>query len=114
MSNIYKKIYDTLSPLGYPVREQGTYGEDEVLPDTLVTYQLVDEPDLAHYENSPSGKVPRFQVALYSKDPAIKQNADTLLRSVMLPAGFMRSSGRDLPFDPDTGHYGYTSDYRYF
>ena len=114
MSNIYKAIYDALSSLGYQVREQGTYAEDEVLPETLITYQLIDEPDSAHYENIPVGKISRFQVAMYSKDPVIKQSADNLLRSVMFPAGFMRASGRDLPFDKDTGQYGYTSDYRYF
>ena len=114
MSNIYKKIYDTLVHLGYPVREQGTYGDDEVLPETMITYQLVDDPDSSHYENIPTSKIPRFQVVLYTKNPAIKQSADKTLRSVLLPAGFMRASGRDLPFNKDTGHYGYVSDYRYF
>ena len=114
MSNIYKKIYDTLITLGYPVREQGTYGEDEVLPETMITYQLIDEPDSAHYENIPVGKIARFQVAFYSKDPTKKQSADSVLRSVLLPLGFLRVSGRDLPFNKETNHYGYTSDYRYF
>ena len=114
MSNIYKAVYDALSALNYPVREQGTYSEDEILPDSLITYQLIDDPDLAHYENIPVSKISRFQVNIYSKDPAVKQSADGLLRSVMLPAGFTRSGGRDLPYDSNTGHYGYASDYKYY
>ena len=114
MSNIYKTIYDALSSLGYPVREQGTYAADEVLPVTMITYQLIDEPDSAHYENLPFGKITRFQIAFYAKDPSKKQSADGLLRSVMIPAGFLRASGRDLPFNSDTGHYGYISDYRFY
>jgi len=55
-----------------------------------------------------------MQTTVYSKSPGIKQNADNLLKGVMLPAGFIRVSGRDLPFSQSTGHYAYTSDYRYF
>ena len=114
MSNVYKTIYDTLATLGYPVREQGAYAPDEILPETHITYQLVEDADAAHYDNIPAGKSSRIQLTLYSKDPAVKQSADSTLRSVLVPAGFMRVSGRDLPYEKETGHYAYTSDYRYY
>ncbi|NJD02030.1 MAG: hypothetical protein FIA99_05420 [Ruminiclostridium sp.] len=114
MSNIYKRVCDALEPLGYPVREQGSYAKDEDQPETHITYQLIDAPNNSHADNSPTSTTPRMQLALYSRRPATKQDADRLFKSVMLPAGFMRAGGRDLPFNPETGHYGYTSDYKYF
>lgn len=114
MSEIHSLIYNTLVALGYPVREQGTFAPDATLPETFITYQIIDQPNDTHYDNVPASTTTRVQVALYSKRPAIKQAADQTLKSVMLPAGFLRVSGRDLPFSSSTGHYGYTSDYRFY
>jgi len=113
VADIYKKIYDALDALGYPVREQGTYALGETLPETHITYQIIGQPNITHYDNAPASTTTRVQISLYSKKPAIKQAADTTLKAVMLPAGFRRASGRDLPFDQKTRHYGYTSDYKY-
>lgn len=114
LSNIYSIIYDTLQPLGYPVKEQGTYPKDAVLPETFITYLIVDSPNETHYDNKPESTTYRVQLCLYSKKPSIKQNADELFKSVMLPGGFLRVGGRDLPFNANTGHYCYTCDYRYY
>lgn len=114
MSNIYELVYNTLIQLGYPVREQGTYGENETLPETFITYQIINEINDTHYDNKIASTTITVQLALYSKKPAIKQSADQLFRSVMLNAGFLRISGRDLPFNSSTGHYAYTSDYIFY
>jgi len=114
MANIYNLVYTALASLGYEVREQGTFSEDEALPATFITYTLISKGDIRHSDNEPTSSVGRVQVALYSTDPAIKQAADGLLFGVMKAAGFMRAGGRDLPFDPTTGHYGYACDYRLY
>ena len=114
VANIYSTIYNALDALGYPVREQGTFSEGETLPETFTTYQIIDQPNNTHYDNVSASTTTRVQISLYSRKPAIKQAADTTLKTVMLPAGFLRASGRDLPFDQKTGHYGYTSDYKYY
>ncbi len=113
MINIYALVNDTLKTLGYPVREQGTYKPTDTQPETHVTYQLIDSPNNSHADNQPTSQTTRVQVTLYSKKPALKQGADTAFKSVMLPAGFMRVGGRDLPFNAATGHYAYTCDYRF-
>jgi len=110
--NIYDLTYDTLSPLGYPVKEQGTLGS--TLPETFITYQLISSPNGGHADNKPTSVKPLMQITLYSKKPSIKQGADALLKSVMLPAKFMRAGGRDLPYSAVTGHYAFTSDYRFY
>lgn len=114
MTDIYALIYDTLLQLGYPVREQGTYGEDDKLPATHVTYQIIDSPNNSHADNLPTSQTTRIQVTLYSKKPALKQGADQAIKAVMLPAGFLRVGGRDLPYNEKTGHYAYTCDYRFY
>lgn len=113
-SNIYELICNTLRPLGYPVKEQGTYPSGTTLPETYITYFNVDNPNGTYYDNKPESTKTRIQLVLYSKKPAIKQNADNLFKSVMLPAGFLRIGGRDLPFNESTGHYAYTCDYRFY
>jgi hypothetical protein len=113
-SNIYELICNTLKPLGYPVKEQGTYPSGTNLPETYITYFLVDRPNKSSYDNKPASETIRIQLALYSRRPSVKQNADELFKSVMLPGGFLRIGGRDLPFSESTGHYAYTCDYRYY
>jgi hypothetical protein len=112
MANIYNIVYTALATLGYEVREQGTFSDDDVLPATFITYTLISKGDIRHSDNEPTSNVSRVQVALYSTDPAIKQAADATLFVPMKAAGFLRAGGRDLPFDPVSGHYGYACDYR--
>jgi hypothetical protein len=113
MSNIYSLTYNTLSALGYPVKEPGTYSKEKP-PETYITYFIVDSPNNSFADNKPVSRTTRIRLALYSQKPSIRQNADNLFKSVMLEAGFLRVGGRDLPFNSDTGHYAYTCDYRYY
>jgi len=112
--NIYELTYNALAPLGYPVKEQGTYPPGTILPETYITYFLVDSPNETHYDNVPESTTNRIQLCIYSKKPSIKQTGDKTLKSVMLPGSFLRVGGRDLPYNASTGHYCYTCDYRYF
>lgn len=114
VANIYEKIYTTLSALGHTVRKQGSYSANDTLPVTFVTYQIIDQSNNTHYDNVPTSRTSRIQVTIYSKDPTIVQGADVALKAVMLPAGFLRITGRDLPLNQSTGHDGYASDYRYY
>lgn len=109
--NIYKIIGAVLDVSGYTYRQQGSFTADERLPDNFITYQVIDKEDVAHAKNTPYVSVARVQMALYSTDPAIVQKADEILKGIL--PGFLRGSGRDLPFMVDTGHYGYTCDYTY-
>jgi hypothetical protein len=112
--DIYQKTYSTLTGLGYPVREQGSYGPNDTPPATLVTYLVQDQTDRSHADNLPTSTTTSVQVAIYSRSPAIVQQADGLLRAAMIPAGFLRAGGRNVPLDADTGHYGYISTYNFY
>lgn len=113
MSNIYELISSALKSTGYKVREQGGYQNDERLPDTHVTYQIIDSPNESHADNRPTSTTYRVQIVLYSRKPGIVQNADEILKAALIPAGFLRAGGRAYPFNAQTGHYGWTSDYKY-
>ena len=114
MINIYDQIYAALQPLGYPVREQGTYAATDTLPETFITYFVASQDDKSHADNLPQSQVSAVQVALYSKRPAIVQNADQALRAALIPAGFLRAGGRALPFEATTRHYGYVTTYNFY
>ncbi|WP_375104943.1 hypothetical protein ACDZ28_13625 [Paenibacillus sp. RS8] len=114
MINIYELTCSTLEQLGHDVREQGSYAPNAKLPESFVTYQVIDDSPAGHADNKPTSLVWRIQVSLYSKRPAIKQGASETIKAVMLETGFMRVGGRDLPFLEATGHYGYTCDYRFY
>lgn len=111
--NIYDIIGAALGNSGYTFREQGSFMADEPLPETFITYQVIDKEDVAHACNLPYASSARVQMTLYSTDPEIVQSADRTLKSILLPAGFTRFTGRGLPYMADTGHYGYTCDYKY-
>lgn len=110
--SIYKRISDALATLSLPYREQGTMNKD-ALPVTFLTYQVLIESDASYADNLPTSGSTLVQIALYSTDPSIKQSARDTLSGAMLPAGFTRGEGRGLPYDGDTGHYGYACDFRY-
>ena len=114
MINIYDKVYTTLTASSLPVREQGTFAEDETLPETFITYLVLDQSDSTHADNLPSSLTTMVQVAYYSQRPGLVQVADHLIRNLMIPAGFMRAGGRSLPLDKETWHYGYVTTYNYY
>lgn len=114
MINIYEETYNALARLGCDVREQGTYGKDTNLPETFATYQIIDSPSNSYADGKPTSITYRVQVAIYSKKPAMVQSAEPSLKTTMEASGFMRVGGRALPFDAQTGHYGYTCDYRLY
>jgi hypothetical protein len=109
---IYSTISTALSTLNYTLREQGAFKSNETLPETFITYLIVTSPNETHYDNEPQSTTYRVQVTLYSKKPSIVQGADISIKNVMIPAGFLRQSGRSLPFDEKTGHYAWTCDYK--
>ena len=112
MASISNITYTALATLGYTVAVQGTM--QGTLPDTFITYQILGENDVSHADNESTAGEAMVQTALYSKDPALMQSARDTLTAPMKAAGFMRGSGRALPYDKDTGHFGYVLDFRYY
>jgi len=111
---MFDVAYNALISLNYPVKEQGSYPTGTVLPETYVTYFIVDSPNTSFADNVPTSKTTRIQIVMYSKKPTLVQNADKTFKDIMLPAGFLRAGGGSLPFNEKTGHYAWRNDYKYY
>lgn len=112
--NVYTPIYNALKASEYPVIVEGTVSEDS-LPDTYITYMSYYDEDAFYADNKPVDEIYYFRVNLYSKDPAIAQTGNSLLKGLLIPAGFIKQTGgRGLPYSERTGHHGYTCDYEYY
>jgi hypothetical protein len=80
------------------------------LPDAFIVYFDVVDDSARHADNVETYRLWRIQVSYYSRAgaPAF-DNVDT----VMLAAGFTKSSGGKLPRDGQTRHFGRRRDYHY-
>lgn len=114
MSTVYDLIYSSLNTSGYPVKEHGTFGNEERLPDTFMTYQLLDDEDASHADNKATRVKTIIQVTLYTKSPELYHGSRTLIHDLLSPSGFLRSGGRPLPFQAKSEHYAYASTYHHY
>jgi hypothetical protein len=81
------------------------------LPDVYLTYQLIDGSPQQHADDAEVGRSYQIQVSIYSRTGlASLPDVD----DVMIDAGFTKSSERQLPKDPTTGHYGLAKDYYFY
>ncbi len=108
---IWERVKSALSGLSIPtaanvyIPASGTE-----LPDLFVTYQVISEPSELQADNAETLKSWDVQVTIWSRSglPGIPA-----LNSAMINAGFMRAAGRELPYQPDTRHFGYAIDYTF-
>ena len=110
--NIKERVETTLQPTGYAVVPQGSYSPSDILPEPLVTYNILPSVDTQHYDNMPSTTAQYIQVNFYSTDPALIISEPTKISKMMLAAGFRRDGkGGDIGLDKETGKYGWGMDY---
>lgn len=107
MTNIFvttKAALDTLSvPYG-----MGTYLCDGALPDRYMVYFVVDGVPTQHADDAETQRTYRVQVSIFDRNGlADLPDVDT----AMLAAGFTKGPERQLPCDPEAGHYGLAKDY---
>lgn len=97
------KLLEALEPFGYDVSLQGTYGEDETLPETFITYWTESTQDDSHYDDSVHGVRWYFSVILYSRSAAIVNTKPKEITQALKSKGFIpQGMGQDIPSDePD-------------
>lgn len=74
----------------------------------------MDSPNETHYDNVPESTTYRIQITMYSKKPSIVQASDAGIKAALYLGGFQRVSGRALPFNKETGHYAWATDYKFY
>ncbi|MCQ2308208.1 MAG: hypothetical protein MJ000_11715 [Bacteroidales bacterium] len=96
-------LIETLQPLGYPIFQQGSLGEDEAYPDSFFTFWNNGSDGGEFYDNNEHSTVWDFDLNFYSNDPALVNvklvEAKTLLKS----CGFIATGkGHDVASDEPT------------
>jgi len=109
--NIWEITEDALNGLGVPIAANVMISPTGgTLPDLYLVYQLISAPPLLHVEDYEDMRFYRMQVSIYSRD-GLSNLPDVI--SAMIEFGFTRSSMREMPYNPDTRHYGLSMEFIY-
>ena len=100
--------------LSIPAAWSGKVTDAAQLPDTFIVYSLVDDQGVTHADNKETSHETRVQVSLFYRDKSIVLTIPDQIETAFMDAGFMRVNSGTIPYQPDTGHYGWRCDFRYF
>lgn len=107
-------LINELNKFGFPVFLQGSLNEDDVYPDSFITFWTDDVTDEAHYDDETTARVWDFSVIFYSNDPALVNSKPEEIRKSLKSAGFIpQGKGRDIPSD-ENSHTGWAMDFYKF
>lgn len=84
------------------------------LPDIYIVYFMVDDPGAAWADGKERSHETKIQVSLYFRDKSKYLTIPSQIEAAFMAANFMRSDSDDLPYQPDTGHYGWYCDFTYY
>lgn len=111
MTTIYERVKTALTGFGLPMGvEVYIPASGTELPDDYLVYFVISDPPIQHADNVEKTHIYRVQVSYFSRSGM--QSAPDI-SSAMVADGFMRAEGRDLPYNPDTRHYGQGLDFTY-
>lgn len=96
-------LIQTLTPLGYPIKQQGSLGKDEAYPESFFTFWNNETNDEAFYDNHEHLCIWDFDLNFYSSDPALVNTKLLEAKSLLKVAGFIcRGKGYDVASDEPT------------
>ena len=80
------------------------------LPDQFVVHQLIDSLAEEHADNEEASRSHLVQVTIWSRTGLVNiPDVDTAMKN----AGYQKSDERQIPQDPQSGHYGLAKDFVY-
>jgi len=89
-------------------------GQSLQLPDTLITYTLLNDDGLTWSDGKETSHEPRIQVSLFYRDKSTFLTMPTLIETAFIQGGFLRVTARPIPYQKDTNHYGWCCDFRIY
>lgn len=81
------------------------------LPDHFIVYFLVDDDGKTWTDNKETSHEPRVQVSFYYRDKSDFLTIPDAIETAFVNAGFTRGTPGHIPYQPDTGHYGWRRDF---
>lgn len=111
MTTIWERAYNALSGLGVSLAESVYIpASGTELPDSYLVYFVVSDPAVQHADDEESLRSYYVQVSYYDRD-GLQSMPD--IDGAMTTAGFTRLPGRELPYNPETRHFGIALEYQY-
>lgn len=93
-------LIQTIEPLGYPIRLQGSLNPNEQYPDTMFTFWNRATYDQAFYDNNETVTVWEFDLNVYSIDADLVNTLLTQAKALLKAQGFIVSGkGHDIASD---------------
>lgn len=88
--------------------------ENKQLPNEYIVYFLVSEPSALSLDGKEKSSIPRIQVSFfYRKKSSLPAMMDTI-KEAFLDNGFTRANSGRIPYQNDTGHYGWRYDFNFY
>lgn len=84
------------------------------LPDRYIVYFSVDDLGVSWADGQETAHETRVQISFYFRNKADYLTVPDQIRQAFLAAGFTRNGENDLPYQEDTGHYGWYLDLNYY
>lgn len=96
-------LIQTITPLGYPIYQQGSLGADEPYPDSFFTFWNNYTDGNSFYDNDEHSAVWDFDLNFYSNDPSLVNTKLLDAKALLKTAGFVvTGKGYDVPSDEIT------------
>lgn len=111
MLTIFERVTTALNTLSPSVPfALAPYASTGSLPDLYLAYQLIDGNAAQHADNLETQRSYLVQISIFSVSGLVGLPD---VNSVMLAAGFEKSTERQIPKDPQSGHFGLAKDFTY-
>ena len=108
---IWARVKAALIGLSVPMAANAyVAAEGAERPDVYLVYFLVVSPPRQHADNRETLREYSVQVSIYSRDGLTGLPE---VENAMLAAGFMFEAQRELPYNPETRHYGLAMDFNF-
>lgn len=101
-----RTLINTISSLGYPVYQQGSFPQNETYPDSFFTFWNNASDGGSFYDNDEHSTVWDFDLNFYSNDPTLVNTKLLEAKALLKSAGFtVHGKGYDVASDEIT-HIG--------
>lgn len=114
MSKWISKCEEILTSIGLPYNFERMDCDTSQLPDNYIVYFLVDDPGVTWAEGKETSHEVRVQLSLFYRKKPVVLTVPDQIEAAFMAANFMRGTPGTIPYQNDTGHYGWRCDFRLY
>jgi hypothetical protein len=114
LSEWIDKSETILTAIGLPYHFERMTCSTAQLPDTYITYFLVDDNGKTWANNAETSHVLRIQISLFYRDISKVKTVPDQIEAAFTAADFMRVGAGRIPYQDETRHYGWRCDFRLY